>query len=270
MTNTRSVASIDGISISYRDRGTGAVVVFIHGHPFDQSMWDQQVEALSWKYRVITLDLRGYGASEVPNVEIATLETMAADIKGLLDHLGIKKAVLVGLSMGGQVAMAFSDLFPERLAGLVLAGTFAEADTPEAAVARRDTADRFLNEGSVLPGGEMLPRLLAHTSLKRDPELAVMVFKMIANAPPGGAAAALRGRALRKDYLPVLRRLTVPALIMVGTHDKFSPLERAQQMQEAIPSARLVVFDEVGHMSNLEAPDRFNASLHEYLESIPR
>jgi len=267
---TRSVASINGISIAYRDRGTGTVVVFIHGHPFDQSMWDPQVEALSWKYRVITLDLRGYGASEVPNSDVSTLDTMAADVKGLLDHLGIKKAVLVGLSMGGQVAMAFSDLFPERLAGLVLAGTFAEADTTEAAAARRAMADRFVNEGSVLPGGEMLPRLLAQASLKRHPELAVTVYTMIASASPEGAAAALRGRALRKDYLPTLRRLTVPALIMVGTQDQFSPLERAQQMHNAIPSARLVVFDEVGHMSNLEAPDQFNASLHEYLETIPQ
>ena len=270
MTTTKSIASINGISIAYRDRGSGAAVVFVHGHPFDQSMWDPQVAALSWKYRTITLDLRGYGKSEVPNINATTLETMAADIKGLLDHLGIQKTVVVGLSMGGQVAMAFADLFPERLTGLVLAGTFAEADTAEAAAARRAMADRFVNEGSVLPGGEMLPKLLAAPSMKRDPALAVTVYTMIANAPPEGAAAALRGRALRKDYLPTLRRLAVPALIMVGTQDQFSPLERAQQMHEAIPSARLVVFDETGHMLNLEAPDRFNASLHEYLESIPQ
>ncbi|MFZ0660538.1 MAG: alpha/beta hydrolase [Candidatus Binataceae bacterium] len=157
MTTTKSIASINGISIAYRDRGSGAAVVFVHGHPFDQSMWDPQLAALSWKYRTITLDLRGYGKSEVPNVNATTVETMAADIKSLLDHLGIQKTVVVGLSMGGQVAMAFADLFPERLAGLVLAGTFAEADTAETAAARRAMADRFVNEGSVLPGGEMLP-----------------------------------------------------------------------------------------------------------------
>jgi 3-oxoadipate enol-lactonase len=270
MTTTRRTASINGVSISYRDRGTGLAVVFVHGHPFDQSMWDPQVEALSWQYRVITLDLRGYGASEVPDAEVTTLETMAKDIEGLLDHLKIQKAVVVGLSMGGQIAMAFADLFPERLAGLVLAATFAEGETPEGAAARRAMADRFAKEGSVLPGGEMLPKLLAAASVKRDPALAVKVYTMIANAPPAGAAAALRGRALRKDYLAPLRQIAVPTLIVVGTEDQFSPIERAERIRETIPGSRLEIFEGIGHMPNLEAPDQFNALLHEYLATIPR
>jgi 3-oxoadipate enol-lactonase len=270
MTTARRTASINGVSISYRDRGTGLAVVFVHGHPFDQSMWDPQVEALSWKYRVITLDLRGYGASQVPNAEATTLETMANDIKGLLDHLGIQKAVVVGLSMGGQIAMAFADLFPERLAGLVLAATFAEGETPEGAVGRRTMADRFAKEGSVLPGGEMLPKLLAAASVKRDPALAVKVYTMIANTPPTGAAATLRGRALRKDYLDPLRQVAVPSLIVVGTEDQFSPIERAKRMHEAISDSRLEIFNGIGHMPNLEASDRFNGLLHEYLATIPQ
>jgi len=259
---------IHGVSISYCDRGSGLAVVFVHGHPFDQSMWDAQVEALSWRYRVVTLDLRGYGASEVPDVDATTLETMARDVCGLLDHLRVERAVVVGLSMGGQVAMAFADMFPERLAGLVLAATFAEADTPEGAAARRAMAERFVQEGSVLPGGEMVPKLLAAASVKRDPQLAVKVFTMIANAPPAGAAAALRGRALRKDYNETLRGVRVPALIVAGTEDQYSSVERARQMQEAIPGARLEVFEGVGHLPNLEDADRFNAVLHEFLAGI--
>jgi len=269
----RSRALIHGVSISYCDRGSGLAVVFVHGHPFDQSMWDAQVEALSWKYRAITLDLRGYGASEVPDVEATTLEattleTMARDVCGLLDHLRVERAVVVGLSMGGQVAMAFAGLFPERLAGLVLAATFAEADTPEGAAARRAMAERFVQEGSVLPGGEMVPKLLAAASVKRDPQLAVKLFTMIANAPPAGAAAALRGRALRKDYLSTLRGVRVPALIVAGTEDQYSSVEKARQMQEAIPGARLEVFEGVGHLPNLEDADRFNAVLHEFLAGV--
>jgi len=215
MTTPHNTATLNGVRIAYRERGSGPAIVFAHGHPFDQSMWDQQVDALSPDYRAVTLDLRGYGASEVPAVDAtATLETMADDIRALLDHLGINRAVVAGLSMGGQVAMAFADQFPERLAGLVLAATFPEADTPEAAAARLVMAERFINEGAVLPGGEMLPRLLAPASVKRDPALAVQVFTMIANAPPTGAAAALRGRARRKDYTAALRQLKVPALIV--------------------------------------------------------
>lgn len=263
-----SRATVNGVSIAYRDLGSGLAVVFAHGHPFDQSMWDSQVVALGAKYRVITLDLRGYGASEVPDVEATTLEMMAADIRALLDHLGVERAVVAGLSMGGQVAMAFADQFPERLAGLVLAATFPEADTPEGASARLAMAERFVKEGSVFPGGEMLPRLLAPASVKRNPAIAVKVFTMIAHAPPAGAAAALRGRARRKDYTGSLRHLKVPALVVVGTEDKYASLDTARKMQEAIPSARLEVFDGIGHLPNLEATEPFNAVLNQYLAAL--
>ncbi len=177
-------ARINGVSLAYRDAGSGMPILFIHGHPFNQSMWDSQVAALTWKYRVITYDIRGYGASEVPATEATTLETMASDINALLDHLNIPKAVIAGLSMGGQIAMAFADQFPHRLSGLILAATFPQADTEEAIKTRRATADRFINQGSVLPGGEMLPKLIAPASLKKNPAIAVDVFTMIATHSP--------------------------------------------------------------------------------------
>lgn len=265
-------ASINGVSLAWREAGSGPAVVFAHGHPFDHTMWEPQIEALGSvrgsQYRVIAPDLRGYGASEGPDVEATTLETMATDIRALLDHLHIDCAVVAGLSMGGQVAMAFADLFPERLAGLVLAATFAEGETPEGIAARRAMAERFVNEGSVLPGGEMLPRLLAPASVKREPALAVKVFTMIANAPPAGAAAALRGRALRKDYVEPLTHVAVPTLIVRGTEDRYVTREQAERMRDAIPGSRLEVFEGVGHMPNLEAAERFNALLHEFLSEI--
>jgi pimeloyl-ACP methyl ester carboxylesterase len=263
-----NIAKINGVSIAYRDTGSGVPVLFIHGHPFNQSMWDTQVAALTWRYRVITFDLRGYGASEVPADDVTTLETMASDINSLLDHLSIPKAVVAGLSMGGQIAMAFADLYPQRLSGLILAATFPQADTPEAAKARLVMADRFLNQGCVLPGGEMLPKLIAPASLKKNPEIAVAVFTMIARTPPAGAAAALRGRAQRKDYTESLTRITVPTLIAVGTEDSYISVDVANQMHRTIPNSRLEVFEGIGHLPNLEATDRFNAVLHDFLSAI--
>ena len=263
-----NTAIINGVSIAYRDQGTGPAILFIHGHPFNQSMWDPQLAALTWKYRVITYDIRGYGASEVPTAEASTLETMAADINALLNHLNIPKAVIAGLSMGGQIAMAFAEQYPHRLSGLILAATFPQADTEEAIKTRRATAERFLQQGSVLPGGEMIPKLIAPASLKRNPEIAVEVFTMIAHTPPAGAAAALRGRALRKDYTESLTRITVPTLIIVGTEDSYIPLETAKQMHQSIPNSRLEIFEGIGHLPNFEATDRFNAVLHSYLANL--
>jgi pimeloyl-ACP methyl ester carboxylesterase len=259
---------INGVTLAYRDTGSGLPILFIHGHPFNQSMWEPQVAALSSKYRLITYDIRGYGASEVPAVDATSLETMAADINALLDHLHIDKAVIAGLSMGGQIAMAFAEQYPQRLAGLVLAATFPQADTPEAATTRRATADRFINEGSALPGGEMLPKLLAHASIKRDPALAVTVYTMIAHTPPAGAAAALRGRAQRKDYTPTLQHISVPTIVFGGTEDVYTNVETITSMQKAIPNSRLEIFEGIGHMPNLEAPDRFNAALENFLAGL--
>ena len=265
---TPQFASINGISLAYRDTSAGLPVLFIHGHPFNQSMWDAQVAALRWKHRVITYDIRGYGLSEVPAVEATTLETMADDIADLLDLLNIPTAVVAGLSMGGQIAMAFAEQYPERLAGLVLAATFPQADAPEAAATRRATADRFVAQGSILPGIEMLPRLLAAASIKDHPEIALHVLTMIARTPAAGAAAALRGRAQRKDYWPTLQRIAVPTLIIVGTEDGYTNVDTATQMQQSIPNARLEIFPGIGHLPNLEAPDRFNAVLHDFLDAI--
>lgn len=263
-----STAEINGVSIAYRDTGAGLPIVFLHGHPFNQSMWDPQVSALAPHHRAITFDLRGYGASEVPASDSTTLETMADDINGLLGHLDLDKAVVVGLSMGGQIAMAFAEKYPQRLAGLVLAATFPQADSSDAAHARRATADRYLNEGSVLPGAEMLPKLLAPASVKRDPALAVRVYTMIAHTPSAGAAAALRGRSYRKDYTASLKKIAVPTLIVVGTQDGYTTVATATRMQEAIPGARLEVFEGIGHLPNLEAPDRFNTVLLDFLASL--
>ena len=262
-------APINGVSLAYRDTGTGPPILFIHGHPFNQSMWEPQVAALSWKHRVVTYDIRGYGQSQVPAVEATTLDTLADDIAALLDHLNIPTAVIAGLSMGGQIAMAFAEQYPHRLSGLILAATFPQADTPEAAATRRATADRFLTQGSIPPGLEMLPKLLAPASIKDYPEIALQVLTMIAHTPPAGAAAALRGRAQRKDYTPTLPSITVPTLIVVGTEDAYTNVDTAKQMQQSIPNSRLEIFPGIGHLPNLEATDHFNAVLHHFLDSIP-
>jgi 3-oxoadipate enol-lactonase len=264
-----NTARINGVSIAYRDQGSGPAILFIHGHPFNQSMWDPQIAALTRKYRVITYDIRGYGASEVPATEATALETMASDINALLYHLNIDKAVIAGLSMGGQIAMAFADQYPQRLSGLILAATFPQADAPEAAKTRLAMAERFINEGTCIPGGEMLPKLLAPASIKKNPDVALNVYKMIAHTPPAGAAAALRGRARRKDYTESLQNIAVPTLIFVGTEDAYTSVETAKQMHHSIPGSRIEIFEGIGHMPNLEATDRFNAALHDFLKGIP-
>ncbi|KUL36984.1 hydrolase [Streptomyces sp. NRRL F-4489] len=258
-----------GISIAYEDEGSGEPLVLIHGHPFDRSMWRPQTAHFSRAgMRVIVPDLRGYGGSSVVPGK-TPLTVFAQDIAALLDHLGIGRCVLGGLSMGGQIAMEFHRLFPERIRALLLADTFAAADTAEGRAVRLRTAERLLAEGMAGYAAEALPKMIAPYNVTALPEVADHVLGMMRGAPPEGAAAALRGRAERPDYTPTLPGIAVPTLVVVGEDDAFTPVADARHIHEAVPDSRLVVIPRSGHLPNLEQPAEFNAALADFLQSLP-
>lgn len=264
-------AFINGISMAYGDTGdTGGespALLLVHGHPFDRTMWHPQADAAPG-HRVITPDLRGYGDSQVvPGRTL--LSTFAQDLAALLDHLGVRAAAVCGLSMGGQIALEFYRLFPHRVTGLVLADTFAQGETEQGRKERNDRADRLLSEGMAGYAHEVLDSMVAPATVARQPEVAAHVLRMMLAAPPQGAAAALRGRAERPDYTPMLPVVAVPTLVVVGSEDVFTPVADAQFLHDRIPGATLAVVDGAGHLPNLERPDAFNDALAGFLARLP-
>ncbi|MFI6486955.1 alpha/beta fold hydrolase [Streptomyces sp. NPDC050564] len=254
--------------LAYEDQGgadpTALPLVLIHGHPFDHTMWAPQIAAFSAARRVIAPDLRGYGASPViPG--LTPLSTFAEDIAALLDELGVAEFVLAGLSMGGQIAMECYRQFPERIRGLVLADTFPAAETPEGKKTRNDMADRLLREGMRGYADEVLHKMVAPYA---DARVAGHVQRMMTSTPPEGAAAALRGRAERPDYRELLTQVTVPALVVVGADDEYTPVSDAQAMHAALPDSTLHVIDSAAHMPNLERAAEFNEVLAAFLARI--
>ena len=256
-------------TLAFDDDGVGDdVVVFVHGHPFNRTMWSPQQDAVRAQgWRVVAPDLRGYGTSTVTPGSV-TLDVFAADIVALLDHLAIERVVLVGLSMGGQIAMEFARQAPDRLRGLVLAATFPQPDTADGRARRQAMADRLLAEGMAGYSDEVLPRMLASATRDAHPEVGDAVLRMMRSTDPRGAAAALRGRAERLDYRPMLDRLAVPALVVVGSADAFTTRDDADDMATRLTGGRLVWLDGIGHMPNLEAPERFNQELVAFLRQV--
>jgi len=255
-------AVINGITIGYDDEGTGDnVLVLVHGHPFDRTMWRPQIDHFSATgWRVIAADLRGYGETTVvPG--ITPLSDFAGDVAGLLDHLGVDRFVLGGLSMGGQIVLECQRLFGERIRGLILADTFAQAETPQGRVNRNDMADRLLREGMSGYATEVLWKMVA----PHNPGVGEHVSRMMHNAPAEGAAAALRGRAERPDYTDLLATIEVPALVVVGSDDEYTPVPDAEYLHERIPGSALVVVDGAAHMPNLERPEEFNKAVERLL-----
>ena len=262
-------ARVNGIQLEFDEAGVGpGTLLLIHGHPFDRSMWRPQIEwAAHRDWRVIAPDLRGYGASG-PAGEKTTLDVFALDLLALLDHLKIERAVIAGLSMGGQIAMEFCRSHPDRVEGLILAATFPQAETDDGKRQRYASAERLLIEGMASYAEELLPRMLAARSIEAFPEVADHVSKMMHNAPQSGAAAALRGRAERPDYREILERFEGPSLIVVGDEDSYTTLEDAKRMHALLRHSRLLCMHGVGHLPNLERPAVFNAALEEFLGRI--
>ncbi|MEU7293994.1 alpha/beta hydrolase [Streptomyces exfoliatus] len=260
-------AQIDDHLTAYEDRGSGRALLLVHGHPFDHTMWRPQIERFSRTHRVIAPDLRGYGATPLGDTTGSTgLGVFAEDLAGLLAHLEIDDCVVVGLSMGGQIAMELQRRHPDRVRGLVLADTFPAAETDEGKAARNAMADRLLREGMRGYADEVLDRMVA----PYNTHAAAHVHRMMCATDPAGAAAALRGRAERPDYRRTLTTVAVPALVVVGRDDTYTPVADAEEMHALLPDSTLAVIERAAHLPNLERPEEFDAVLDSYFRSLVR
>lgn len=250
--------------------GDGPPLVLIHGHPFDRSMWAPQAahfRARGW--RVVVPDLRGYGRGPVTPGTVP-MEVLAADLAALVGSLGLGPAVFVGLSMGGQVALELYHGHPRLFRALVLADTLAAAETADGKARRHATADRLLREGMAGYADEALPSMVCARTIAEQPEVVGHVLAMMRATPAAGAAAALRGRAERRDYVGLLGWITVPTLVVVGREDAFTPLSDARVLHAHIPGSQLAVVEGAGHLPNLERPAEFNAALERFLGATPQ
>ncbi|MFF4600609.1 alpha/beta fold hydrolase [Amycolatopsis sp. NPDC001319] len=257
-----------GPVLTYDDHGTGdPALLLVHGHPFDRSMWRPQTEHFAERgFRVVVPDLRGYGASTGPAV--AGLNDFTHDLIALADHLGLATFVLGGLSMGGQIAMQTVADHPERVRALLLADTFPTAETPEGRRNRRAAADRIEQEGMRDYATELLPKMVSPRTRAKNPEVAEHVLTMMRTAPPAGAAAALRARALRPDYRVTLEQVAVPTLVTVGSEDEFTPVSDAQLVHGLVAGSTLAVLEGAGHLPNLESAAGFNDVFGRFLNAL--
>ena len=243
-------------------------LVLIHAFPLDRGMWQSQVEALADRFRVLTPDVFGFGDSPVP-AGGWTMDSMAVELAAWLDSLGIRdKVILGGLSMGGYIALAFAKRFPERLRGLILADTRADADTPEARATRNETIDFVKANSAAVLIEKMLPKLLATNS----PSEVARVKELASKQSVEGVVAALVALRDRPDSTAAMKAFKFPTLVIVGEHDAITPPALAEAMMAELPQGTLVTIPGAGHLANLEQPAAFaeairtwvmNAKIHE-------
>lgn len=259
-------AKVGDVELAYADRGTGPVVVLVHGFPLDHTMWAGQIAALSGSFRVIAPDLRGFGQSEGHGSK-TTMRQFADDLAGLLDSLGIDEAVrLCGLSMGGYVGWQFWRYHRDRLKNLVLCDTRAASDTAEGAQGRLDLAVSVLERGSLPVAESMLPKLFAPQNLKSGATYVEATQRVMASTRATTIAAALRGMAERPDLTADLPNIETPALLLCGEHDSITPAAEMRNIAEAMHDAMFRIIYGAGHLSPLERPERVSHLILEFLE----
>ena len=260
--------SVNGIRLMVAQRGQGRepVLLLIHGFPLDHRMWTAQLRGLAADCRVLAPDLRGHGTSELTPGPL-TMDQHADDLAALLDRLGIGRAIVAGLSMGGYVAFAFWRRHRERVQALALLDTRAEPDGPAARANRDVMAARVQQAGAGSLADEMLPKRLAPAS-RANPRVSSAVHRMSVSQPVGGIGGALAGLRDREDSRLTLPTITVPVLALTGEADVLTPPADVAAMAAAIPAARLVMIPGAGHLSPMENPRAVNAALRAFAREV--
>ncbi|HNS98937.1 MAG TPA: alpha/beta fold hydrolase [Polyangiaceae bacterium] len=238
-------------------------ILFVHAFPLDARMWRPQLEAFR-TYRVLAPDLRGFGRNQrTPLFE--SVEQHAKDLIAVLDQHGVVHALVVGLSMGGYIALAMARLFPHRVAGLVLANTRAEPDSSEEQAQRVEMIAQVHHVGTSLLPNVMLPKLVAPACGDTTRNFLRM---MMLEQPSAGVVAALRSLRNRPDARGGLFQIHCPIALVGGQLDILTPPSMQQSIADEVPGARLTILPNAGHLTNLEASVAFNQVVMDTYERV--
>jgi 3-oxoadipate enol-lactonase len=259
---TEGYVEIGGGRIHYELTGSGPDIVFVHGFSLDMRSWDKQVEAFAGHYRILRYDLRGFGGSSLPSDPYDHCEDLAA----LMDRLDIRRPVLVGLSLGANIALRFCLTHQERIAGCVLASPGLPG-YPWREVRPPDAARAYAHAHGVEVGKLFWLGHPLFASLSKKPEARAATHAMVADysgwhwqhGDPQKAAINVAER---------LSAATVPILILSGAHDVEGYREIAQILGTRIAGATVEVIGTTGHMINLEEPELFNDRLRAFAREI--
>ena len=268
-----AAAAADGVTLSYEEVGAGTPIVFVHEFADDCRGWAPQVKFFARRYRTIAFNARGYPPSDVPEDPARYSQARAAeDIKAVLDHLGLARAHVIGLSMGGYATLHFGLMYPERAWSLTVAGA-GYGSGAERATFHKDT-DYLVGQlaGGMAAVAEFYARGPTRVQfMAKDPVGWREFYERFAGGSALGHANTLRGVQRQRPSVfeleAKLERLDVPTLIMTGDEDE-PCLEPAIFMKRRIPTAGLVVIPRSGHAINLEEPDLFNRAVLDFLTAV--
>ncbi len=258
----------NGKTISYHDSGTGPVILFLHSFGHNKNLWYPQLtHFIELGYRVIAPDMPGHGESSFDPAR-HTVDGIAESYIEFLEKLGVNKTVIAGISIGGYITLKMMARRPDLFSAMIMICTKAEADTDEIKARRRAQIDNIRNNGLQSFVETTAPKRVAPKVVEQRPWVVDWIKMMNYTVTTDANAATLEAMALKEDDTPTLARITVPALILSGSHDIFIPKESPHNLNKGIKNSVHHVIQDAGHVASLENPTEVNRHMEQFLKAI--
>lgn len=261
--------NIRGLNVIEFGEETKPSIIFIHAFPLCNRMWDKQTEALKNDYRVIVYDIRGFGYSDFGDGYF-TIDMHVSDLISITDSLKLDKPVICGLSMGGYIALRALELYQSKFSGAILADTKSESDNNHAKINRSEQMKLIKNGQREQFTENFIKSAISETNYNEKPEIAENIRKIISWQKSEVILGTLLTLSSRLDMTESLDKFELPILVIAGKEDKLTPPEFSKIIYGKTRNSELKIIQNAGHLSNLENPEEFNATVSEFMKSLSK
>ena len=260
--------NINNLNLSYDDVGEGNIpIIFLHGFPFDKSMWAKQLDFFATTNRVIAIDIRGFGKSTDESTPLS-IDLFSDDLMLFMNQMKISKAIICGLSMGGFIALNAQARFPDRFEAIILCDTQCIADTIEVKLNRYKTIDEIALNGTLNFNEAFIKKVFCKNSFTNKQEIVTQLRSVVMANPEQIVINGLKALAERSETCSTLSEINIPTLIICGREDEVTPLEQSEFLHTSIKASALHIIDNAGHVSNIEQPEEFNNEISKFLLAV--
>lgn len=259
--------TIGGLSVLLKGNQQNKTIIFLHGFPYDHSMWHNQIAALSENFYCVAYDIRGFGNSSVGDGQF-TMESFVDDLEMIIDELNAEQPIICAFSMGGYIALRALEHMEEKFSAVILCDTISNADSDEAKLNRSDAIKRINAQGISSFTKAFISRCFSDTYKKEHKDVVEKRILKSRKFNSIGIKGSLLAMMTRNDTTAYLSCIKLPTLVLCGEEDIITPPTKMQAMAEKIPGAKFVLIKNAGHMSVIENPDDCNNAIISFLKKI--
>lgn len=256
---------INGLSVFLAGDNKNQAIIFIHGFPYDHTMWDAQVKALSDKYFCVTYDIRGLGESYVGDGQY-TMEAFVWDLYSIIDKLNLEQPVICGLSMGGYIALRAVEKEQKKFSALILLDTRSESDDNAGKLKRANAINKINVDGLDAYVESFVPLCFSKKTIENNSGMFTSTLSKCKSNNPLGVKGCQIAMLSRTDTTLSLKKIKIPTLVLVGRYDALTPPEVMKKLAKKIKTSKFNIVPKSGHMTPLENPEHVNKKIIKFLD----